>query len=211
MMEPHFQFNTTTKIVPDALPCCFEYIWRCFIGWLGVGAAETGFLSIPTWPHRIVFLCARIGILCPEMPELSSSDHGATAQSFDARYSRNTPTMIAYALKWLGEASWCRNYLQGQGQPTFFAGGQTKTMMCIWGQRTAKRYATFTMNLIMCTRYLVNVIRMKYERRGIAGYQERDIDSHGGHRGALCGKKSCLPICLPGNKELMERSLHLMH
>ena len=46
----------------------------------------------------------------------------------------------------------------------------------------SKRYVTFTMKLIMYTRYLdlVNIIHVKYERQGIAWVRERDIDSRGG-------------------------------
>ena len=77
---------------------------------------------------RIVLcFCARIRILCPELLELLWSDHGNTAQNLDARYSWNTSKLIKHALKWLEEASWWQHYLNGQGQPTFFAGVRTRT------------------------------------------------------------------------------------
>ena len=53
----HFPFNAMTSIVPDALSCCFGYLWRYSISWLGVGKAEIGILYAATWPSRFVFLC----------------------------------------------------------------------------------------------------------------------------------------------------------
>ena len=44
----HYSFNVMTIIIPGALPSRSGDMWWYFIGWLGVGAAETSVLDVAT-------------------------------------------------------------------------------------------------------------------------------------------------------------------
>ena len=47
-MISHYSFNVMTIIIPGASPSRSGYMWWYFIGWLGIGAAETCLLDVAT-------------------------------------------------------------------------------------------------------------------------------------------------------------------